>query len=177
MPDLTQELVACGALRFGTFTLASGRQSSYYVDIKAASSQPRILRLVAQSLKARVGDAELLAGVELGAVPIMVAVALEAGVPYVIVRKQPKAHGTGKRLEGPDVRGKRVLLIEDVTTTGKSVKEAVGLLRAEGAHVARVETVVDRGEGASEALRAEQVSLGALVSAPQLLALSKGAAR
>lgn len=177
MANLTQELVACGALRFGNFTLASGRTSSYYVDIKAASSQPRLLKLMAQAIKPRVGDAELLAGVELGAVPILVATALEANLPYVIIRKQAKAHGTGKRTEGPDVKGKRVLVIEDVTTSGKSVKDAVALLRAEGAHVTRVETVVDRGEGATEALQAEQVSLGALVSAPELLSLAKGATR
>jgi orotate phosphoribosyltransferase len=174
---LTQELVACGALRFGTFTLTSGKTSSYYVDIKAASSQPRLLKAMAQGLRPTVGDAEILAGVELGAVPILVALALECGLPYVIIRKQPKAHGTGKRIEGPDVRGKRILLIEDVTTTGKSVLEAVQLLRAEGAKVDRVETVVDRGEGATEALAAQKVRLGALVSAPELLALSRGATR
>lgn len=175
--QLTQELVACGALRFGTFTLTSGKTSSYYVDIKAASSQPRVLKSMAQSLRDTVADAEMLAGVELGAVPILVALALETGLPYVIIRKQAKAHGTGKRLEGPDVRGKRVLLVEDVTTTGKSVLEAVQLLRAEGARVDRVETVVDRGEGATEALAAHRVRLGARVSAPELLALSRGAAR
>ena len=174
---LTQDLVACGALRFGTFTLTSGKTSSYYVDIKAASSQPRLLRAMAQELRPKVGEAEVLAGVELGAVPILVALALESGLPYVIIRKQAKAHGTGKRVEGPDVKGKRVLLIEDVTTTGKSVLDAVQLLRAEGARVDRVETVVDRGEGASEALSAQKVRLGALVSAPELLALSRGTAR
>jgi orotate phosphoribosyltransferase len=174
---LTQELVACGALRFGTFTLTSGKTSSYYVDIKAASSQPRLLRAIAQELRPKIGEADLLAGVELGAIPILVALALESGLPYVIVRKQARAHGTGKRLEGPDVRGKRVLLVEDVTTTGKSVLEAVQLLRAEGARVDRVETVVDRGEGATEALAAQTVRLGALVSGPELLALSRGATR
>jgi len=174
---LTQELVACGALRFGTFTLTSGKTSSYYVDIKAASSRPRILKAMAQELRPKVGDAEVLAGVELGAVPILVALALETGLPYAIIRKQAKAHGTGKRVEGADVKGKRVLLVEDVTTTGKSVLDAVQVLRAEGADVDRVETVVDRGEGASEALGQHRVRLGALVSAPELLSLSRGTTR
>lgn len=175
--DLTQELVACGALRFGTFTLASGKTSSYYVDIKTASSQPRLLKAMAQSLRPTIGDAEVLAGVELGAVPILVALAIESGLPYVIIRKQAKAHGTGQRVEGAAVKGRRVLIVEDVTTTGKSVLEAVQLLRAEGAIVERVETVVDRGEGATEALAGRDVRLGALVSAPDLLALSRGTAR
>jgi orotate phosphoribosyltransferase len=174
---LTQELVACGALRFGTFTLTSGRTSSYYVDVKEASTRPGVLRNMASALAARVGGAEALAGVELGAVPILAAVALEADRPFAIVRKQAKAHGTGRRVEGQPVAGRRVLIIEDVTTSGKSVLEAVRLLRAEGAIVERVETVVDRGEGAAEALAAEGVRLGALVSAPELLALAKEAAR
>lgn len=176
MANLTQDLVACGALRFGTFTLASGRRSSYYVDIKMASCRPATLRAIARSLQAKVADAEVLAGVELGAVPILVALALETGLPYAIVRKKAKEHGTGRRIEGAEVRGKRVLVVEDVTTTGGSVLDAVRLLRDEGATVDRVETVVDRGEGATEALRAAGVTLGALVAAPDLLALAKGGA-
>lgn len=166
---LTEELVACGALRFGTFTLTSGRTSSYYVDVKAATSRPRILREIATALRGRVGDAEVLAGVELGAVPLLVALALETGLPYAIIRKAAREHGTGRRIEGADVQGRRVLLVEDVTTTGGSVLEAVRLLREAGGRVDRVETVVDRGEGAAERLAAERVRLGALVPAQELL--------
>lgn len=174
---LTQDLVSCGALRFGSFTLTSGKTSSYYVDIKAASSQPQLLRQMATELAKRVGDAEALAGVELGAVPILVAVALETGKPYAIIRKQARQHGTGNRIEGAAVKDRRVVIIEDVTTTGKSVLEAVKLLREAGAKVDRVETVVDRGEGATESLQAERVRLSALVPAHDLLALATGATR
>lgn len=172
---LQKELVACGALRFGNFTLASGRQSSYYVDIKQASSRPDILRHIALGLKGRVGDAEVLAGVELGAVPILVALALESGLPFAIIRKQAKAHGTGNRIEGVSVEDRRVLLVEDVCTSGKSVLEGVKVLRAAGAVVDRVECVVDRGEGARQALAAEKVVLGSLVSAQDLLQMKEAA--
>lgn len=174
---LKDELVACGAVKFGDFTLTSGKKSKYYVDVKQASTIPRILRLIADMMKTKLGDAQMLAGVELGAVPILAAAALASNLPYAIIRKGDRAHGTGKKVEGQSVAGKRVVIIEDVTTTGGSVAAAVEVLRAEGATVARVETVVDRGEGATEALRAKGVSLGALVSSQDLLAMSAAGAR
>lgn len=174
---LKDELVACGAVKFGDFTLTSGKKSRYYVDVKQASTVPRILRQIADTMKTKLGDAQMLAGVELGAVPILVAVALASNLPYAIIRKGERAHGTGKKIEGQPVSGKRVVVIEDVTTTGSSVLKAVELLRAEGATVGRVETVVDRGEGATEALRAMDVSLGACVSSQDLLAMNVGGAR
>jgi orotate phosphoribosyltransferase len=177
MPALRDELVGCGALKFGDFTLTSGKKSKYYVDVKQATTIPRILKQIADSIGAKVGDAEVLAGVELGAVPILVAVALATNKPYAIIRKGERTHGTGKKIEGQSVKGKRVLIIEDVTTTGSSVVKAVELLRQEGAQVGRVETVVDRGEGGSEALRALDVRLGSLVSSQDLLAMSAGGAR
>lgn len=177
MAALREELVACGALKFGDFTLTSGKKSKYYVDVKQATTVPRILRQIADGIAKNVGDAEVLAGVELGAVPILVAVALATDRPYAIIRKGERAHGTGRRIEGPSVQGKRVLVIEDVTTTGSSVVKAVELLRQEGAHVSRVETVVDRGEGGAQALQALDVRLGALVSSQDLLAMSAGGAR
>lgn len=169
---LTDELIRCGAVKFGNFTLTSGKQSPYYVDVKMATSQPRVLREIAKGLKSRVGDAEGLAGVELGAVPILVALSLESGLPLSIIRKGERVHGTGKRIEGADVNGRRVLLVEDVTTTGKSVLEGVRVLREAGAQVTRVETVVDREEGGKESLAGQRVVLGALVTAKDLLALS-----
>jgi orotate phosphoribosyltransferase len=172
---LKDELVRCGAVKFGDFTLTSGKKSRYYVDVKQAITIPVILRQIAKEIRANMKDAEVLAGVELGAVPILVAAALESNLPYVIIRKGERTHGTGKKMEGPSVRGKRVLVIEDVTTTGSSVQKAVELLRAEGALVSRVETVVDRGEGATELLKSLKVELHALVTAQDLLAMSAGA--
>ncbi|HEX9816496.1 MAG TPA: orotate phosphoribosyltransferase, partial [Candidatus Thermoplasmatota archaeon] len=126
---LKDELVRCGAVKFGDFTLTSGKKSKYYVDVKQAITIPVILKQIAKELKTKVGDAEMLAGVELGAVPILVAAALEMNLPYVIIRKGDRTHGTAKKMEGPSVKGKRVLVIEDVTTTGSSVQKAVDVLR------------------------------------------------
>jgi len=173
---LTAELVACGAVRFGSFTLTSGRQSPYYVDVKQATSRPRVLRLIAKEMAAKAKGYDVVAGVELGAVPILVAVGLEADLPMAIVRKGERTHGTGKRIEGSDVANKRVFLVEDVTTTGKSVLEGLRVLREAGANVDKVCSVVDRAEGATDALAAQQCRLEALVSAKELLAMSaKGA--
>lgn len=174
---LRDELVRCGAVKFGEFTLTSGQKSRYYVDVKQATTVPDVLRKIADALRARVGDAQVLAGVELGAVPIVAAVALSTDLPYAIIRKEERTHGTGKQIEGQPVAGKRVLLLEDVTTTGASVVRAVDVLRQAGAIIARVETVVDRGEGASEALANLNVRLGSLVTARELLAMSVGGPR
>jgi orotate phosphoribosyltransferase len=167
--SLQDDLVECGALRFGQFRLTSGATSPYYVDVKKATSRPELLARIADLLGERVAEAEVVAGVELGAVPIVVAVSLATGKPFALLRKGERAHGTGKGIEGTDVSGKTVLVIEDVTTTGGSVADAVGRLRSAGAIVTRVETVVDRGEGARERLEALGVELSALVTAEDLL--------
>lgn len=174
---LQEDLVACGAVSFGEFTLTSGKESPYYVDVKAATSRPQVLRKIAQALKPRVGTAQVLAGIELGAVPVLAAVSLETNLPYAIVRKGERTHGMGKKIEGYPVRGQQVLVLEDVTTTGKSVLEVVRTLRAEGALVDRVEAVVDRGEGAGEVLGREGVVLHSLVSSKDLLQLANGGPR
>lgn len=168
--SLQDDLVACGALRFGEFKLTSGRTSRYYVDVKKATSRPDLLRRIARELADRADGADVVAGVELGAVPLVVAVGLEAGLPFAILRKGDRAHGTGQGIEGADVDGRRVLVLEDVTTSGGSVADAVERLRAAGATVDRVETVVDRGEGATERLDDLGVRLGTLVSSKDLLA-------
>lgn len=173
--ELTEDLVACGAIRFGKFTLTSGRTSHYYVDVKAATSRPDVLRSISDAMSVRVGDADVLAGVELGAVPLLVAVSLQTDKPYAIVRKGDRGHGTGRQIEGAPVHERRVVILEDVTTTGGSVAAAVKALRDAGANVDRVETVVDRGEGATQALAKLGVRLSALVDAPTLLRKSEEA--
>lgn len=167
--DLIDELISCGAVKFGHFILTSGKESNYYIDIKQASTNPRILKLIASKMKDYVAGYEIIAGMELGAVPIAVALSLESGKPFVIVRKQEKAHGTKKLIEGGDVNGKRVLIVEDVTTTGGSVIKAINILRKSGAIVDRVVTVVDREEGAEERLSEENVDLVPLVTKSEIL--------
>jgi len=167
--DLVDLLISCGAVKFGDFILTSGKRSNYYIDIKQASTNPRVLKLIASKMKDYVAGYEIIAGMELGAVPIAVALSLESEKPFVIVRKQEKTHGTKKLIEGGDVSGKRVLIVEDVTTTGGSVIKAINILRKSGAIVDRVVTVVDREEGAKERLSEENVDLVPLVTKSEIL--------
>ena len=157
-----------GSVRFGRFTLASGRISDVYVDIKRAWTDPVRLELLGRLIAASVGDAERLAGMELGAVPLLAAASLSARLPFAVVRKASKGHGTDQRIEGEIPEGCRVLVVEDVTTTGGSVAETIVLLREAGARVDRVVVVVDRYEGARERLAHLSVTLDALATLEEL---------
>ena len=161
-------LTECGAIKFGKFILTSGKESSYYIDIKAASTRPRILRRIAEEM-ARHVDGTRIAGMELGAVPIAAAVALQTDLPFCILRKKPREHGTGSQIEGEVMPGETVTVVEDVATTGGSIVQSVKLIRAAGGVVKRAIVVVDREEGAAEALRAENVELLALVKRSRLM--------
>ncbi|MCI4355994.1 MAG: orotate phosphoribosyltransferase [Thermoplasmata archaeon] len=166
--ELAKDLFDSGAVQFGTFTLTSGQTSDVYIDVKRAATDPARLRRIAERLARHMGDAERLAGMELGAVPLVVALALEVGRPYAIVRKSTRTHGTGRRIEGDIPVGSRVLIVEDVTTTGGSVVETVGLLRDAGARVDRVVCVVDRQQGAADKLTAVGVRLEPLTTLAEL---------
>src|SRR5207249_11831386 len=107
-------LNAAGALQFGTFTLPSGRTSTYYVDIKRAVTRPDPLRTIADGMAPFARDSDRIAGVELGAVPFAAAVSLASGKPYIMVRKASKAHGTKEEFEGALNRGDRVCFVAGV---------------------------------------------------------------
>lgn len=166
---LVSLLKECGALQFGRFVLTSGAVSNYYVDIKKASTDPVVLRYIGELMASFVDDYDLVAGMELGAVPLAVAVGLEADVPFVIVRKGEREHGLKRLIEGSDVSGKRVLIVEDVTTSGGSVVKAVERLRDAGASVDCAVVVVDREGDARSRLEGLDVSLESLVSVSDIL--------
>ncbi|MGA7923915.1 MAG: orotate phosphoribosyltransferase [Thermoplasmata archaeon] len=165
---LVEMLLQSGAVRFGDFTLTSGQKSDVYVDIKHAWTDPKRLALIADALAEHVEAEDQLAGMELGAVPLVVATALKTGRPYAVVRKATKAHGTGKRIEGELPPNVPVLVIEDVATTGGSLVQTVEVLREAGARVDRAVVVVDRGAGATTLLKERGVRLGALVTFEEL---------
>ncbi|CCJ36855.1 orotate phosphoribosyltransferase [Methanoculleus bourgensis MS2] len=160
-------LLESGAIEFGDFVLASGARSTYYIDIKAATTNPVVLAAIGKTI-AEGWEFEMVAGVAVGAVPIAVAVSLASGRPYAIIRKEEKDHGKAGTIIG-DVDGRDVLLVEDVTTSGGSALYGLEALRAAGAHVDRVVTVVDREAGAGEALAKKGASLSALVRVSELL--------
>ena len=162
-------LKAAGALQFGTFTLASGRTSPYYVDIKKAVTRPDLLRTIAEGMAPYARDVDRIAGVELGAVPIAAAIGLVSGKPYVMVRKSAKEHGTKHEFEGDLNRGDRVLFVEDVVTTGGTLRAAIERMRGHGALIEDCVCVVDREEGGRMLLAEITVRLHALLSAKDLL--------
>ena len=173
MSELSQALKDCGALQFGEFTLASGAKSDYYIDIKKASTNPEVLRLIARLMAEKMRSegiaADRIAGVVLGSVPLATALALETGIPYVMIRKEKKDHGTGKLIEGDLNSGDRVLVVEDVITTAGSSIKAIGTLREAGAVVEHVISVIDREGGGAENLAEAGVDFRPLVRASELV--------
>ena len=169
LAELGRDLVEVSVLR-GTFVLRSGQTSSYYIDKYLFTTRPDILRRVAAALAGLLpSDAQRLAGPVLGAVPLVTAVSLETGLPTVIVRTDaPKGHGTARVIEGQLIEGDRVVLVEDVVTTGGAALEAVRLLRESGASVLAALCVVDREQGGPEAFAAAGVPFQALFTRTQL---------
>ncbi len=171
--ELVGALRAVDAVRFGEFELSHGGTSNYYVDKYRFETDPTSLSLIAKAFAERIDD-ELLAGVALGAVPLVAVTSVEVDRPYVIVRKERKAYGTGNRIEGALPEDATVVVLEDVATTGRSALDAVEALRDAGARVDRVIVVVDRQEGAKETLAAADVTLESLLTADALLANGTG---
>jgi orotate phosphoribosyltransferase len=167
--ELIAMLKQCGALRFGKFKLTSGKESNYYIDIKHAITQPAILSRIADMMTAHIGEEKLIAGMELGAVPIATALALKTQRPFLIIRKESKAHGTMKQIEGTYQAGDTVFLVEDVCTTAGSMIKSIEILRQHGCSISRAIVVVDREEGGREALAHMNVELLALLTSSELL--------
>jgi len=153
-------------IKFGKFTLSSGRESDYYVDMKKAITDPQILSQVAKIISHIISDddIDLVAGPALGAVPIATAVALHSHIPMLMIRKAKKDYGTSQLIEGELKEGNKVIVVEDVTTTGNSLLKAVKAVQDKGGIVERTFVVVDRQEGAVEALKKEGIILEPLVS-------------
>ncbi len=134
----------------GDFVLRSGKRSRYYLDKYLMESDPEILAELGRRFAELAGDAEMIAGPELGAVSLAAATAMACGKPFVIVRKGAKDYGTSKLIEGPDVAGRRVLLVEDVGTTAGAALEAAATLADAGAEIVRIAFALDRMQGARE---------------------------
>jgi len=167
MNAIANLLIRHRAIEFGDFTLASGAKSRYYIDVKTAVTHPEFLEAIAHEIAGRY-TFDVVAGVAVGGVPLAVAVALAAKKPFAIIRAEEKDHGKKNPIIG-DVKGKEILLVEDVTTSGGSALYGITMLRNAGARADRVVTVVDREEGAAATLRAQAVNLFALVRVSEIL--------
>lgn len=165
--ELSRKLLESGAIKFGDFTLTSGKKSKYYVDVKDAATHPGILNLVAKIFSGKISGTKI-AGVELGAVPLLVATALSRDVDYIIIRKERK-HGTNKLMVGEVEQGEKVEIIEDVVTTGNSVLKAASYLRENGAVVEKVFCVVDREEGGRELLSENGIELNPIIRISEIM--------
>jgi orotate phosphoribosyltransferase len=132
----------------GSFTLRSGQVSNTYFDKYLFEADPALLRDVAEAAVALIpGDTEVLAGLELGGVPVATALSLTTGLPVAFVRKKAKTYGTAKLAEGADIAGRRVLIVEDIVTTGGQVVLSARDLRERGASLVGVLCVIDRSGG------------------------------
>ena len=170
MDDLGRRLLDESYLE-GDFLLRSGKRSRFYLDKYLFETRPDLLRDIAAGLAAKLPDHEpvdLLAGPELGAVALVAALSLAAEKRFVIVRKGEKDYGTKKLLEGRAAAGQRVLVVEDVVTSGGAALSAVHVLREAGLEVAGLLCVVDREQGGREAFEAEGVRFDPLFTATSL---------
>ena len=173
------DLLAQRSAKRGTFTLASGRQSDLYIDCRLTTMHPEGLSLIGPlglaAIQRQGWAADAVGGLTLGADPVSYAIAYAsqlAGTPVraFTVRKEAKTHGTGKLIEGAFLAGDRVVVIEDVITTGGSALKAVTAIRAAGGVVLGVLAVVDREEGGREALEAEGLAVESLARASEITA-------
>lgn len=172
-PDPTRTGVArrirAAAHLTGTFTLRSGRTATEYFDKYRFEADPVLLDDIARLMAPLVPPAtEVLAGLEMGGIPVVTALARHTGLPCAFVRKQAKPYGTCRLAEGADVEGRRVLVVEDVVTSGGQIVLSTADLRTLGAQVDAALCVIDRAQGGPEALAAEDIRLHALLTAEDL---------
>jgi orotate phosphoribosyltransferase len=165
------------AFRRGRVVLASGRESDFYFDMKPAMLDPDGAALMAELILQQLQGvmADCVGGLEMGAVPLIAPVAMRSldfgrRLPGFFVRKAIKDHGTKKRVDGADIAGKTVIILEDVTTTGASAMDAVKAVEEAGAKVALVMSILDRGEGAADLYAASGIPFKSLFRAEEFLA-------
>jgi orotate phosphoribosyltransferase len=166
--DLAASIFKTSYLR-GEFKLRSGQKSNEYFDKYRFESDPELLREIAKKLTPLIpSKTQVLAGLEMGGIPIATALSLESGIPICFVRKAAKEYGTMKLAEGADIQGKKICVIEDVITTGGQVIESVELLRKAGAEISDVLCVIDREQGGRDKLQAAGLWLQSLFKMSEL---------
>lgn len=169
------EFVRDRAVLHGAVKLASGRKSDYYIDGKQVTHSPKGLQLIATAIRAELHAlaVDSIGGLEIGAIPIVAAVSLDSvdsehPIPSFIVRKEVKSHGAKKLIEGVLSDGDRVVVVDDVVTTGNSIIQAIDAVEKRGCTVVLAMTIVDRLSGAAEALAERNVTYRPLLTIEDL---------
>ena len=159
----------------GTFVLRSGVTATEYFDKYQFESRPGLLREVAAWMVDLIpSDTQILAGLELGGVPVATALSLQTGIPVAFVRKQAKTYGTCRIAEGVELADRRVTVVEDVVTSGGQIALSVQDLREAGAHVRNALCVIDREEGGAQAMTKVGIQLSPLFLADELRSAADG---
>lgn len=173
LDHLAVHLFDTGAVRFGRFTLHSGKSSPIYIDLRILVSYPDLLREVARAYAAILNGLvfDILSAYPYAGLPLGVATSLEMDKPLIYPRKELKSYGTGKNVEGIWTVGQRVVLIEDLITSGKSIIEACSSLKAAGLQVKEAVVLIDRQQGGTETLARQGITVHAIMTMTHLLAL------
>ncbi|AGK60254.1 orotate phosphoribosyltransferase [Archaeoglobus sulfaticallidus PM70-1] len=174
--EIVKKLIENGSLKFGEFVLSSGKKSSYYVDVKKSLTDPDFLTLISKTMLRLAEDCRLnfdkIACIELGGVPLAVALSITSNKPYIIFRKKKKEYGVTSDLIG-EINGERFVVVEDVTTTGSSALSVVERVMERGGKVLGVLVVVDREEGAEDVFKEKGIGFIPCLKASELMKYSK----
>ncbi len=169
--ELYRVLNKIGAIKFGTFKLTSGRTSPYYIDLRIVPSFPaafqRVCDVYVKLIEKELGKEgfDRIAGIPTAGIPFASFIAYKMRKPFLYIRQRPRLHGRGRRIEGIIMPGDRVLLVDDLITTGGSLRKAAEAIRAEGGIVNHALVLLDREEGGKQRLAEDNVSLHYLLTA------------
>src|SRR3990170_1949959 len=167
--EMANILMKIDALKFGVFKLTSGKPSPYYIDLRVVPSFPdaftQICAFYAEAIKSQIGikNFDRIAGIPIAGIPFASQIAYNLKKPFLYVRKGIRRHGRQRRVEGILVSGDRVLLVDDLVTTGLTLKKAAEAIRAEGGVVEKAVAFLDREEGGKEKLAKNGIQLHTLL--------------